>query len=58
MKVPERESKSRPTLANMFTFGDELSSVINVQGFSHRTPDVFDAVPSQKAPHLLPCHCQ
>ena len=27
---------SRPTLANMFTFGDLLSNTIDVQGFSHQ----------------------
>ena len=27
---------SRPTLANMFTFGDLLSKTIDVQGFSHQ----------------------
>ena len=28
---------SRPTLANMFTFGDLLSNTIDVQGFSHQS---------------------
>ena len=28
---------SRPTLANMFTFGDLLSDTIDVQGFSHQS---------------------
>ena len=28
---------SRPTLANMFSFGDLLSNTIDVQGFSHQS---------------------
>ena len=34
---------SRPTLANMFTFGDLLSNTIDVQGFSHQTRDKLEA---------------
>jgi hypothetical protein len=33
---------SRPTLANMFTFGDLLSSTIDVQGFSHQSRQKLD----------------
>ena len=33
---------SRPTLANMFTFGDLLSNTIDVQGFSHQTREKLD----------------
>ena len=38
---------SRPTLANMFTFGDLLSNTIDVQGFSHQAR-------LGHAPHLIP----
>ena len=34
---------SRPTLANMFTFGDLLSNTIDVQGFSHQSRTKLDA---------------
>ncbi|KAL1520787.1 hypothetical protein AB1Y20_022351 [Prymnesium parvum] len=34
---------SRPTLANMFTFGDLLSNTIDVQGFSHQSREKLDA---------------
>ena len=34
---------SRPTLANMFTFGDLLSKTIDVQGFSHQPRSKVDA---------------
>ena len=34
---------SRPTLANMFTFGDLLSNTIDVQGFSHQSRGKLDA---------------
>mmetsp|Transcript_74736 Transcript_74736/g.167608 ORF Transcript_74736/g.167608 Transcript_74736/m.167608 type:complete len:905 (-) Transcript_74736:54-2768(-) len=34
---------TRPTLANMFTFGDLLSNTIDVQGFSHKTRETLDA---------------
>ena len=33
---------SRPTLANMFTFGDLLSETIDVQGFSHESRAQLD----------------
>jgi len=33
---------SRPTLANMFTFGDLLSNTIDVQGFSHQSRSKLD----------------
>ena len=33
---------SRPTLANMFTFGDLLSNTIDVQGFSHQDRKKLD----------------
>ena len=34
---------SRPTLANMFTYNDLLSKTIDLQGFSHKNRDFFDA---------------
>ena len=34
---------SRPTLANMFTYNDLLSKTIDLQGFSHKNREVFDA---------------
>ena len=34
---------SRPTLANMFTFGDLLSNTIDVQGFSHQSRTKLEA---------------
>ena len=34
---------TRPTLANMFTYGDALSRVIDVQGFSHQERQALDA---------------
>lgn len=41
---------SRPTLANMFTFGDLLSNTIDVQGFSHQTRAKLDTCHA-KLPH-------
>lgn len=40
--ITYRYDGSRPTLANMFSYGDELSNIIDVQGFSHRSRSVFD----------------
>ena len=34
--ITNRLDGTRPTLANMFTFNDELSLAIDVQGFSHK----------------------
>ena len=41
---------SRPTLANMFTFGDLLSNTIDVQGFSHQDRKKLDDCHA-KLPH-------
>lgn len=41
---------SRPTLANMFTFGDLLSNTIDVQGFSHQSREKLDNCHAQ-LPH-------
>ena len=41
--IAEEFDGTRPTLANMFTFGDLLSNTIDVQGFSHQTRDKLDA---------------
>mmetsp|Transcript_65383 Transcript_65383/g.120535 ORF Transcript_65383/g.120535 Transcript_65383/m.120535 type:complete len:905 (-) Transcript_65383:261-2975(-) len=41
---------SRPTLANMFTFGDLLSNTIDVQGFSHQSRSKMDDCHA-KLPH-------
>ena len=41
---------SRPTLANMFTFGDLLSNTIDVQGFSHQSRAKLDDCHA-KLPH-------
>lgn len=41
---------TRNTLANMFTFGDELGNAIDVQGFSHRPGSQFDQFHA-KFPH-------
>jgi hypothetical protein len=35
---------SRPTLANMFTYGDLLGNTIDVQGFSHQSRSQVDAL--------------
>ena len=37
MQMAYRLDGSRPTLANMFSFGDLLSNTIDVQGFSHQS---------------------
>ncbi len=42
-KATYEEDGSRPTLANMFTYGDLLSHTIDVQGFSHRPRSQFVA---------------
>ena len=42
-EIAYRFDGSRPTLANMFTFGDLLSNTIDVQGFSHQTRDKLSA---------------
>jgi hypothetical protein len=41
--VTARLDGSRPTLANMFTFGDLLSRTVDVQGFSHQSREKLDA---------------
>jgi hypothetical protein len=41
-EISYRFDGSRPVLANMFTFGDLLSSVIDVQGFSHQSREKLD----------------
>lgn len=40
--VTERYDGTRPTLANMFTFGDLLSNTVDVQGFSHESREKLD----------------
>jgi len=49
-EITYRYDGSRPTLANMFTFGDLLSDTIDVQGFSHQTRDKLDRC-HQELPH-------
>jgi len=39
----ELDLSTRPTLANMFTYNDLLSKTIDVQGFSHKNRELFDA---------------
>jgi len=41
-EVTRRYDGSRPTLGNMFTFGDLLSNTIDVQGFSHTERSQLD----------------
>lgn len=41
-EIAYRYDGSRPTLANMFTFGDLLSNTIDVQGFSHESREQLD----------------
>ena len=41
-EVAHEYDGTRPTLANMFTFGDLLSNTIDVQGFSHQTREKLD----------------
>ena len=47
---PCRYDGSRPTLANMFTFGDLLSDTVDVQGFSHQPREKLDSCHA-KLPH-------
>ncbi len=49
---------SRPTLANMFTYGDLLGNTIDVQGFSHQDRnqvDAFHAAFPKKAQFMSEC---
>lgn len=49
-EIAYRFDGSRPTLANMFTFGDLLSKTIDVQGFSHQTRAKLDRC-HERLPH-------
>jgi len=49
-EISYRFDGSRPTLANMFTFGDLLSNTIDVQGFSHQSRSKLDNCHA-KLPH-------
>ena len=40
--ISQKYDGTRPTLANMFTFGDLLSNTIDVQGFSHQSRDKLE----------------
>ena len=46
-EIAYRYDGTRPTLANMFTFGDLLSETIDVQGFSHESRAQLDACHAQ-----------
>jgi hypothetical protein len=49
-EITHKYDGSRPTLANMFTFGDLLSNTIDVQGFSHQSRSKLDDC-HEKLPH-------